>query len=165
MILILLVGAFSAFILYKLLGTSFYWIAALVAVIYLTWFRKTDDQIKLGSNTVEKFMNADVHLQQLMSSIDYIQHKDKWLHAQLITDISDFYNLYLQTFTEGTQTFDLLVDKRRAILNELSQEISESVVNGFSECLWKYIKVIVTKYDLTYMYPIPHNTMGKNDLY
>jgi len=162
MIFILIVCAFAAVTLYKLVGMNVYWISGLIGLWYFVTFKETPKK-----QPVEKFMEADVQLQGVLRDID--KHVEPILKAKLHTNITEFYDLYLQNFTEGpTEKFSDLLDKRRSVLNEMSiatSDLPESLIHELSSCMWKYVKVIITKYDIPYTYPIAHNTYDKYDLY
>jgi len=175
MIFLLAVLAFVALILYKLFGFHLYWVLALLAVAYLAWGKKlhgnTHTDNLAVNNSVTRFIQADAEMTTLQHEIQYIQDHDKYVYAQITKDIYDFYELYLDAFTNGISKFDMLVDKRREILNALSTayisglEVSDDIITRFSDCTWKYVKILITKYDLPYSYPIAHNTIDPRDLY
>ena len=160
MIVLLCSIAFIIFVLFKLFGFHLYWILSLLALGYLMW-GKDKVSISPKRTSVKQFMASDKELMTLLAKVD----------SEVVLEVTAFFKLYLEVFTKGTDKFDILLDKRREILNLLSssvitgKEVPDDVIVGLSDCMWKYVKIVITKYDLPYSYPIPHNTIDPRDLH
>lgn len=167
MILFLIILAAIVAVLYKSYGKTIFWIAAIVAAIYIFWIQghKEKKELLKKEESVMTFMKADKEMLNLIKSLP-LESKE------LSEKIYHFYDLYLECFTTSPSKFDILTDTRRDILNHLSTSIikediviPDHIIIGFSDCLWKYIKAISRKYDLQFAYPIAYNTMDPRDLH
>lgn len=168
MILFLVVSAAIIAVLYHSYGQKILWVAAIIASIYIIWFDKSSlgsSPKESGQKSVINFMKADNEMIALIKQLP-IENKN------LTDKLYKFYDTYLECFTTTPNKFDILTDTRREILNMLSIYviendvlISEDLMTGFSDCLWKYIRIISKKYDLSYSYPVASNTMDPRDLH
>jgi len=174
MLVLLAVCAFVAMIMYKLVGLQLYWILAMVAVAYLYWSsggERIKKQTK-SSDAIVEFMRHDAQLVSLLDQVAFLKKRDQWTWTQLNDNVYRYIGLYLECFTsEANDSFSKMVDLRREILNMLSYitisgiDVPEKTIVGFGECTWKYVQVIIVKYDLPYTYPVAANTADPRDIY
>ena len=173
MLVLLAVCAFVAMIMYKLVGLQLYWILSMAAVAYLYWSHggeRVKKQTK-SSDAIVEFMRHDTQLVSLIDQVAFLKKRDKWTWTSLSDDIYRFIGLYLECFTKSADSFQKMIDLRREILNKLSYitisgiDIPEVTIIGFGECTWKYVQIIIVKYDLPYTYPVAANTADPRDLH
>ena len=103
----------------------------------------------------------------LVNTLDIVRKfkTDQNIHeCNVVTaGVREFINLYITVFYDGPELdFQTMIDKRRQVLNQMIS--LELPVTAFAECTWKYVLVIVRKYDVPYDYPIPATSYGKWDV-
>lgn len=173
---ILSVIGFIIFILYKLIGNRMYLVLALLAILYLCWGDKLPKSN--GNGTTTTFINSDPQMTSIIKRLEtVVKPVDSYVYKTTIENINKFIDIYIQYFRAGVKSnldFQLFTDTRRTILNELMQlvvssnmnsKVIEEIVKDLSDCTWKYVHVIATKYDISINQPLAHNAFEAQDLF
>lgn len=175
-IFIIIVIGFIIFILHKLLGNQMLLVCAFVAIIYLIWGDQF--QVKGTKGGTQTFINSDPQMTDIMKRLEaVVKPKDSYVYKVTIENINKFIDIYIQYFRSGVKNaldFQLFTDTRRLILNDLMElvvssninnKVIEELVKDLSDCTWKYVHVIATKYDISINQPLAHNAFVAQDLF
>ena len=150
-------------------------VCALVAIIYLIWGDTRDTK---GGTQSTSFINSDPQMTDIMKRLEaVVKPKDSYVYKVTIENINKFIDIYIQYFRSGVKNvldFQLFTDTRLLILNDLMQlvvssninnKVIEELVQDLSDCTWKYVHVIATKYDISINQPLAHNAFVAQDLF
>lgn len=160
--------------MYNLFGIHLYWILSILAVLYLFWGQKITHQILHSKSDIQRFIDSDPQLKNILNDLRILEKQDHFVYQSIYNNIMNFLIEYLILFKRNNidnLDFQNFNDKRRTILNDLSTliisdvQISENIINNIADCLWKYVYVIGTKFDLRFDEPLAQNSFIAQDMY
>lgn len=173
-IFLLCIVSFIVFVMYNLFGVHLYWILSVLAVLYLFWGQNITNKILHPQTNLEKFIESDPQLKQALVDLRVIESQDHLMYKVINEDIMSFLTNYILFFRKdfiGNLDFQEFNDKRRTILNDLSKltvsnvTISQNLIDNIADCLWKYVHVIGTKFDLRFEEPLAINAFVNQDMF
>lgn len=155
--------------IYLLIGKNTIYIAfiIIVAYIYLRKDEYTTNKIA-SSDTI-----SDTQLQTFLNDIEHINKYNKAaIHRHINLFFENYVELLMNKYDQGI--FNLLLNSRKEILkiineidqqNELGYDKTEELSELVMKFTWKYINVIVQRYNIDFKYPIAYNHYEHYSLY
>jgi len=153
-----------------------YILLSFIAILYL-WFGDQLEFKKQELSSVSSFIKSDAQLSNVLKQLKIIESFDIHVYNSTIQNVTAFIEQYLRFFKSdrvNSLDFQTFLDKRRTILNDLMELIVtapildkhiENIVKNLSDCTWKYVHVIGTKYDISIDIPLPKNAFIGQDLF
>lgn len=147
---------------YQVLGLNALIAGACISVAYLYWF---SSPVKTPI-VIDKFIKSD---DQLLKALAHLETETKHVpydYANIVEMIDTFIEIYLDCFCNEDSVkhaFSDLTRTRRDILNYIDRLQVDP--GAFETVTWKYVNILIKKYDLDYEYPIPCNELSGQDVY
>jgi hypothetical protein len=131
-------------------------------IVYVVWFSGED----VTGATPAKFLEADHELSLALSNLKESLRGYPYDYDIIREKVDEFVSEYMLCFTdvnEARANFERLADLRRDILGHASLLLADRPVpvatfEALSRALWKYLHILIRKWDLEYSYPVPSNT-------
>lgn len=148
---------------YKVLGINALIAGACVSAAYLYWF-STPSKTPV---VIDKFIDSDRQLTRAMRDLENDTKAVPYDYEAIVKMMDTFIEIYLDCFCNEKSVkhaFSDLTRTRRDILNYIDRlGVSPKRIEVAT---WKYVHIIIQKYDLDYEYPVPHNEfMSGQDVY
>ena len=127
-------------------------------------------------SAIKTATSTNISDSQLNSFINNIQHINKYNKMDIERHINIFFDNYVDLLMNkyDESIFNILLNSRKEILkiinevdqqNELGYDKTEELSDLVMKFTWKYINIIIKKYDIDFKYPIAHNHYDKYTLY
>ena len=137
-------------------------VIASVFIVYLVWFSKP----KQTAATIKKFLDTDRELIQTLKNLKISLEKYPFDYEAIEQLVEEFLQEYMLCFDDvnvNRVNFNRVVDLRREILNHASllsfqKPVPSPTFDSLSNNLWKYVSILIKKWDIEYSYPIPSNS-------
>lgn len=158
-ILFILIGGYQVF------GMNALILGACISVAYMYWF---SSPVKTPI-VIDTFIKSDDELIQALANLESETEHVPYDYTQIAGMVDSFIEIYLDCFCDQEvvkHAFSDLTSTRRDILNHVDRlNVNPEIIGSFEAATWKYIHILIKKYDLDYEYPIPHNEPSGQDVY
>jgi hypothetical protein len=141
-------------------------VIASLFIVYMVWFSRPNKT----AASVKTFLDTDDELIQTLKNLKISLVKYPFDYEDIEELVHEFLQEYMLCFDDvnvNRVNFNRVVDLRREILNHASllsfqKSVPLPTFSSLSANLWKYVSILIKKWDIEYSYPIPSNSYSSS---